>query len=488
MEQWTGYCELTTDAPVVYHAASALTLLSMVLPSHVVATVGGVVIAPVWTMLVGAPGASRKTTAARRVMRLLEAAEPSLVGLPSHESVAILMEDLSVNPRRLFIHLDYGDFLSRSGKNTYLTGIRERMLLLYDGDDQEKESKGGGLVTVRQPRISQLACVTPGELEDHTSESDYSSGGMSRWTYFFARQTRHLPMPPTYDNLKAGLVEQVIRIFERPVGTFLGLEPDAEALFVDWASQLWQVAQTSQTAWTEAVYARAQAAAMKFAFAYSVDVGNAGRSRGRPWKMDAYSLYHGILMCNLHLQSIAEILTVVAMSPFMRERRSVLDAVGRGTLREFSDIVRRTMPKMHSKKVRSILESLVDERRIFKTSVPGMPGEFYTDSTTATITPDASLAKEAAVAEEEAHRAEAARAEARTAGFEQRPSGVFVPVGWGDATDATETAPAGAAPAGATAGPAQQPQRAPVDDRPPPAAVGMGHETLWESRSGGPQW
>jgi len=376
LEAYAAWAYYTTDAPLVYHLGTGLSVLSASIPAHVTMNLGGEMPSTFWSMLVGEAGESRKTAAGRKGYKILRDAAPELCGIDGHESVAAFMEDLSNQPQQLIFFGEYGDFLGSTGRGSYKADMRDRLLKLWDGDEITKKSKAESIV-IERPRLSIVACVAPGLLEKHTGEHDWTDGGMSRWVVFLGERTRSLLPPPTDNAARIKLIEALRRRIDKPIGPCLGLDDDAIAVFRERVLAIEASAKGSRNRWLGPVYGRVATVALKAAMIAAADIGAAVQARGKPWRLDVTSMRWGLLVADIHLLGAATLLTTLSLSPYARKVRSVQDAIA-GGMRGYAEVLRRVLPPMPSREVDQILDSLGKSEQVFKVQLPGHRQAHYT--------------------------------------------------------------------------------------------------------------
>jgi hypothetical protein len=100
-----------------------------------------------------------------------------------------LLARMAGRPDGLFVFSEMGAFLAKLDTG-YMTGFKEKLTEFYDGRNKDyiKETKSGGLVTVKNPCPSLLGCSTFQWLQEHLKESDLGSGFLARFLYVVKRK------------------------------------------------------------------------------------------------------------------------------------------------------------------------------------------------------------------------------------------------------------------------------------------------------------
>lgn len=378
LERYVTWASAVTDAPVAFHLASALSVLSATIDPDVLIPVYGGMPCTMWCMLVGEAGDSRKTTAGSLAYKMLRDVEPDLCSVGGYESEAKFLEDLGERPQLFMFYGEWAKFLAGTTAGSYKASMREGLLSTWDGNVIEKRSKGL-VVTVERPRVSLLACVALGVLEKHTGIHDWTDGGMSRWILIHAKRSRLAFLPPWDEPTRVKLVEELRRKLDHRVGPCLGFTDKARSRVEAWARNLEKMGASSRDQWTRPTYARAMSVALKTAVTISSDIGNAGKSNGRPWYIDDRSMGWATHFADLHLASVVSTLGAIDTDRYGRERRAVLEAIT-GGLRSFPEVLRRCRPAMSLRHTKEILEHLKQSEAIFERAVPGSVHPHYSTS------------------------------------------------------------------------------------------------------------
>lgn len=374
LRHYVEYAYTVCDGPSVYALGAALATLATVVDPDLVIPYGANGIPPhVYALCVGSAG-SRKTTIGAIGPRILAEVDPDRRGFSKHESEASLLEAIATQRQQLIFHGEFGSYLAGTGSKSYKSTLRESYMELFDGDSFQKAAKGTGVIEVDRPRLSLLCCVAPGLLEKHTEETDWTGGFFSRFFVFAGKRERRLGVPPEWPEMERYLVELLTYRRRTPVGPLLGFAPDAKAMLDAWDEQCDLITRASQQRWTEGVYSRLTTLAVKAALIYSLDAGRGANSGGRPWYIGVPETTMAIRLVGLHLKSVISILDTLAMGPYAKVRRAVLDAMGPDP-RPFSRILRETSPKVSHKTLKETLESLQKEGMAFKWTLAGFGAE-----------------------------------------------------------------------------------------------------------------
>lgn len=376
IRQYVEYSSAVCDAPLAYHLFSGLSAFSALIRPQVVLPFGADdVRANLFTLLVGDSG-DRKTAAGVIALNLLREVNPDLIGLENHESTASLIESLSDKGTQVIFHGEFGEFLAATGKGSYKAALREYYMKIADGLPLDRGKKGWK-VQVLAPDLTVLACVAPTLLEEHLTPKEFTGGFVSRFLIAAAGRERFL-IPGS-----SGRAAQRQAVSDRWTQLMLspqvspGLTPGSSVytpgawkMLEEWMNGIDLAQRTAgKHTWTSGLYARLPRIALKTALLYAFDFGYGAWSAangGAPWLVGEYELHCGIQVANLHLTSSLSVLERLALTPYERQIRSVMDAVGSSGLRGLGDIVSRCKPALPKKTVIDVLETLQLAKRVFK--------------------------------------------------------------------------------------------------------------------------
>lgn len=128
------WAEEATDAVPSFHDLSAFILLSSVVANSVrLETSYGTMVPNLWGMILGDSTLSRKTTAMRMVMDLLNSMNPDMI-LATDGSAEGILGGLEMRPNRtsIFFRDELSGFFDSINRKDYLAGMPETFTALYD--------------------------------------------------------------------------------------------------------------------------------------------------------------------------------------------------------------------------------------------------------------------------------------------------------------------------------------------------------------------
>lgn len=189
---WIAYASQCTDASHEYHEAAALWLLACASPgvrARLSAWPKGLA-TNLYLLLVGPPGAARKSTAAGLAVDVLSAAIPHAI-LPDRITPEGMIEQLSKRSHQAagWAIDEFTALLVDIHKKPYMAPLRELLQTVYGGRDYEyrrhsKRVKGGGVVEdvdrIENPHLCILGGATP-FIYQMLTLSDLATGFLPRF-------------------------------------------------------------------------------------------------------------------------------------------------------------------------------------------------------------------------------------------------------------------------------------------------------------------
>ena len=368
------------DAPLAYHVVSALAVLSVTVPPHLVlpGLPGGAIYPNLYCMVVGRQGTDRKTTAMNLAMRLLaESAPGKLGGDPG--SAQGLLTSLAETPQQLVYYSDLSDLYARtqshSGGNA-IGDIKTKLLTVFDCAPQSKVlSKKAKTIRIEQPRLSLLGGINPALVAAHVEPRDFDGGLFSRHLVAYARRERTLYKAADTPKLRAWLVNFLTGAAAMEPNSFgpcVGLNDEAFAIWREWSERVELAIPTGPDARVVGPQARAPLMAAKIAFLLAFGTGAA--FHGEPWEIRLADMVAAIRLATISYRSALVLGATTEGSRDMRHRRQVLDVVGTDWT-VFAEILRNA--RLLKRRCQEILESLEAEGTIRRLQVAGEPHPYY---------------------------------------------------------------------------------------------------------------
>ncbi len=231
------YCTRQTDAPAEFHLAAFLAALGTLVPPDLGIWHGGNwLYAHFWALVVGASGASRKSSAIDIATDILRAAAVERVA-DSPGSVEGLLEGLQEQSQQLIAYSEMGEFLARTSRADHMRPLREEYTKLYDGRSSgERLSKRSR--PILNPRLALLGGVAPAFLEENTGSVDWSGGFLSRFCFLYGVRDRFIARADPDDAARTDLVRRLTAVKASGVGALVGLSPEAHARWEVWSRDI----------------------------------------------------------------------------------------------------------------------------------------------------------------------------------------------------------------------------------------------------------
>jgi hypothetical protein len=348
-----------TTAPLIYHFGVGLAILGTTCPPDYGTRYAGPLRANTFCLLVGRSGEDLKSSALGVGTRLLDQADPSLVGeYPG--SPEGLLDMLHEQGTRYIPISEFGKFLAAAGRG-YFEPMKTLLADLWDSHPTQRAKANRKVVRIEKPRLSIGAACSVPYLEKHTLAEDWTGGFMGRWAVFYGRTERIDPDPVGDDSALFALTQGLVQRSQLAnAGWCSGFTPRAAKL---WRAWFFDVAQRRLPNNILGIRARAPTMARKFALIYGWDFGPA--SLGKPWRMDLDVLLPALHITELHIKSLVELSQSIATHPDARLRRSVLRVLeengGQATLGTILGVL-----KMRRRPVVEIIDSLLEEQAVLQ--------------------------------------------------------------------------------------------------------------------------
>lgn len=365
----------TADCNVIYHVGAGLAALAQSAPADLFYPFGQKVYLNLYVMLLGASG-SRKTAAINKAERVLRGAGPVAGNIHKHPaSVEQLIDMVVAQPHGILLHGEFGSFLS-SAEHGYRTPMKARLTEIFDCTPQSRVKANGKNTDERVPKMSLVAGITPGYLERHTEEVDFTEGFIARFLLFEADRARYIELPPLDEDGERSLSERLQKYWESPraemspPGVCLGLDERAKELRRDWRDTVIRQAEKDATiaGGARASMQRAEVAALKISTLIAWDSGEARASGGKPWYVREADLLPALRITEWHIESARRIAAGLASDKDMRDRRAVLRELG-STWRPVSRVMKRA--KLLKRRFDDVMRTLIEEKTVDATVVEG---------------------------------------------------------------------------------------------------------------------
>ena len=365
---YINHCALNTTAPIGYHLATGLNILSATCPASYSVHYAGEMNANLFSMCVGRSGEDQKTTAVKMGRKLLYKVDPDLLSDKPVSSEGML-KILEENPQRLLIFEEMGEFMSKA-QTGYFEPIKSLLTDLWDCTPQSRR-KANEVMRIDEPRLSCLAAISIPYLEKYTNPEDWTGGFLGRWFIIYSKRERTDPFPSGNLSMLNYLIEtlQYKNRFKQKeylplVGKCRGLDKNAMKLWVKWFNDLDDVQMPDKISGAKT---RAPAIAIKIALLYAWDFGLPVANNGGDWYLDAPVIAYAIAAANLHINSVCGLSDRIAEHPEALQRRSILDFIPVGTSITLGQLIRAT--KLKKKTLIDQIDGLVIDGTLSRTII-----------------------------------------------------------------------------------------------------------------------
>ena len=191
---YVSYARHLTAAPLVYHLATGLAVISGCVGSSVsYMGAGDTEYWPNQYSLMLGPSGMHKTTAMNLGLELLRRASPEAIYSDQYSLESFIL-GLRDRPSRVLAVEEFATMLTDMDRS-YMVGLKETLTKLYDPRQEFiRSTKSDGKVSIRRPSLTIIAASTPDWLVSHLKEVDFISGFMPRFLLW--PSDRREPEPP----------------------------------------------------------------------------------------------------------------------------------------------------------------------------------------------------------------------------------------------------------------------------------------------------
>lgn len=345
-----------TDAPGAFHLMAGLGTIASIAPWSLSFTYGQEVPGNLFTVLFGASGNSRKSTALALSRKLLK--DSMFVHVPSTDygSYQAMKDDLIENPMSTLIYSEMGYLFATARTGSYLGPMKMLLNQLYDTEDigrQLVKNRTNGTennVTKYGTRISFLGGINPAYAEALLEDHDWSGGLVGRWLTMCGERTRTLSIPGCDPAMTLKLVARLQSmqvLFKDPTdenGTPTspnrmvcgGFSPEARPVWEKWFADLdfWVRARVGSGLVSDGVSARLPANVLKMAMLLTLnrqeaEGGLIPRKSYMGWAIAKQDLILAQRIGDMVFQSALHLDGMVASTPYLQKRRKIMEIIGR---------------------------------------------------------------------------------------------------------------------------------------------------------------
>ena len=266
----------TTEAVPAFHLGCAVTVAGSLMGRRIAVECGEVVYPNLFTLLVGASGASRKDTAIRRSLRLISDSH-FLAGQVNTSEVTIatdvassegVVRQLSEKPNTLLYLTEFSKVVNNSRREGTKT-ITNTLMQAWDTPVVMQNMTKAAPIEARFPYLSILGATQPEILADLMTDTDIHSGFANRFLFVCGGVGPANPWPPALPKSESTRLYLDIMDAVKYYGeTTLGRTAAATAFWEDWYRAFHGA--TDRDAEESAMVTRHPAMALKLALIYAV--------------------------------------------------------------------------------------------------------------------------------------------------------------------------------------------------------------------------
>lgn len=359
--EYAGQC---CDAPDLFHVGVGLTMLAGTIAKSLACPfmAGRVLVPNLYTLLVGPSRSARKTASMDMGIEILQKATPDTV-IPIPGSYEEMVAQIRATPSGLLTYREFGHFLKTTARG-YGEPIRTVLMDLYDWPPTRSYTRSlrKGKTVIEPPIcLSMIGAISTDLLFAYCDSEEWTGGFFARMILLYGERG-DFRMPRTWPEAEAHLANVLYQWGHAAIPACGGFAPDAWSLFERWAQfrdgQTHTAPDRVQNHW-----AGATTLAAKVALLYGADAGEPHAGHG--WLVSLDTMSRAILFVDhLYLPSVQHLGERLAIGPWEKDRRRVLDGIiragTRGILRQ--DLLKRV--KMSSDYMDTVVNTLRDEGTI----------------------------------------------------------------------------------------------------------------------------
>lgn len=272
--------EPTTEAADAFHLGAAITLIGAMIGRRVrLKYASDPLYANVYSLLIGPSGSSRKDTAIRRMLAMVQLQKnPNVFVNPafqihrdvsSAEGVVSMLKD---TPNTMLYLTELSGMLANARRKSTTT-ILDRLIEAWDTPHVLQNLNKMSPQIAINPYLSIIAATQPGRFATQITDEDIHSGFANRWLYLPGVGKEPRPSPPSLDeNVAWGLYLDLKETIEKyPDGTVLSIEADATERWNVWYEEMTR--STGQDEEEDAMRIRHAPLIHKIALIYAVSDG-----------------------------------------------------------------------------------------------------------------------------------------------------------------------------------------------------------------------
>lgn len=191
IEDYVSYASQLTDAPLEFHQALGLNLMSVCVGRTPIDVSPYAIYSHVWTLLLGRSSKDRKSTAIEILNNVLPVGCAKIANEYSREA---LLAELSKTPQAIGSYDECGGLLKQMGNSHhYMAGLDDTMCSLYSLKDDYVRKLRTETFTIKNLYLNLSWATTLSKFRRNISVDDYTSGFLARFQVVYAEKKVTLP-------------------------------------------------------------------------------------------------------------------------------------------------------------------------------------------------------------------------------------------------------------------------------------------------------
>jgi len=370
--------EQVPEAPVMFHEAIALYILSVVTGPNVRLEMNyGEIYPNIWILLLGESNITHKSTSMKIALDILLSVCPELdlTGEFNPEGfISELAERTNENNCRGMLHRDeFGGFMASMARE-YMSGIKDILMNIYDVPRIYTRRLVKNTYVIRYPYLPFLTATTPNRAQHLFKESDAEDGFLGRFIIVNAdgHNPDFIPVAPISKTLvlkKEAICKTVRKIYEdfATHHVYYTIDDDAMKLYNDWLREL------RNKKMPGAIASRVPTFVLKLAILYDISE--------RPYfisehpKIEEYEMKQAInFIERVFLPSAQTLYDTILGDPYTEKVYRIIRSAGEGGITR-TNLLR--LSHLTSARLNECLYTLLESQRI-KKRISGKK-EYYVD-------------------------------------------------------------------------------------------------------------
>jgi hypothetical protein len=347
------YASPITDAPIEFHVATALSVLSIITGRNIFMQIGHKKLYPnIWLIILAQSGLMRKTTSQNIGKELIKNVNRDLIGANEFTREAIVQE-LADKPTLILMYSEISSLLTQLERE-YNRGLKNMLTEIYDCLDHPYERKlKKETYIINNPYLCILGASTTEWLLGVLKEGDLRSGFLARFLYLFAHKkggSKPLPPSPVLE-LKNKLIQNLKDISK--IKEEMVFSPDARKLYEGWYKKIeYEIGNHAKKDILSSFYVRLIDYCIKIAMLYALN--------DKVTYIEKRHFSMALLLIEYFKQNVEYCIeSEFTFTWFEKQKKRVSDMIMRKPEIQYSDLL-RNLRGIRARTLKEILENLKD--------------------------------------------------------------------------------------------------------------------------------